>query len=256
MSHKDEPRRLFESDDAPAGLRSLLVRAHEDVPPEAAVAELLGRIERQAPMPGSSGKWTFRHATKVLLAVVLLGTGGAVSLWAIRDRAAAHAVPPPEMPTLQQDPAQNTATEPPVSPPRLGEQPAAPEATSPPRPLVGANRAPRAVRGRGLAETDTAISTGAGSASDEEYALLRSARRALADHPAQALHFTDEHLRRFTQGMLVQEREAIAVEALVHLGRTGDAKVRAQAFFALFPGSPYRGRVERALTSVAPVGRP
>jgi hypothetical protein len=254
MSHKDEPRRLFESDDAPAGLRSLLVRAHEDAPPEATVAELLGRIERQAPLPGSSARWPFRHGAKALLAVVLVGTVGAVSLWAIRDRTAAHAVPPPEMPTLQQAPAHTAAMEPPVPSPRLDEQTAAPEAPAPSRPLVGGNRAPRAVRGRSL--TETAISTGAGAASAEEYALLRSARRALADHPAQALHFTDEHLRRFTQGMLVQEREAIAVEALVHLGRTDDAKLRAQAFFASFPGSPYRGRVERALTPVAPVGRP
>jgi hypothetical protein len=251
MNDKDEPRRLFDSDDAPTGLRTLLVRAHEDVAPDAVVAQLLGRVERQAAMPGSSGRWAARRSTKLLLAVALVGAGGAVWFGAARDRAAAPVVvSPPEMPRLEQGRAQNPVMEAPVPSDTSGGRAPAAETVLPSRTHAGSNRSPRAVRSRGAGETETAVSTGTEPASGEEYALLRAARRALADDPARALQFTDQHRRRFTQGMLMQEREAIAVEALARLGRTSDVKVRAQAFFATFPSSPYRGRVERAVASL------
>jgi hypothetical protein len=255
MNDKDEPRRLFDSDDAPTGLRTLLVRAHEDVAPDAAVAQLLGRIERQASSPGFSGRWSVRRSTKLFLAVALVGVGGVVGLWAARERVDAHVVvPPSEMPAPEQGVAQNATPEAPA-PPASTEQAPTPEAALPSRPHVASSGTLRALRGRGAGETETAVSTGTGSASAEEYALLRSARRALADNPAAALQFTEQHRRRFPDGMLIQEREAIAIEASAHLGRTGDVKARAQAFFLHFPSSPYRGRVERAVASL-PVEKP
>jgi hypothetical protein len=87
--------------------------------------------------------------------------------------------------------------------------------------------------------------------SADEYRLLRSARQALASDPTKALNLTQEHIRRFPQGMLTQEREAIAVEALVHLNRHVQAKTRGQAFLAAYPVSPYRSRVEHALSRLA-----
>jgi hypothetical protein len=91
--------------------------------------------------------------------------------------------------------------------------------------------------------TDTVL----GTTSVDEFRLLRAARQALAERPARALELTDEHARRFARGMLSQEREAIAVDALVQLGREGQARTRAQAFLGAYPSSPYRSRVERAL---------
>jgi hypothetical protein len=81
----------------------------------------------------------------------------------------------------------------------------------------------------------------------EEYRLLREARRALSTDPARALALAEEHASRFSGGMLGQEREAIAIEALSRLGRTGQASSRAQAFLRRFPNSPYRNRIERAV---------
>lgn len=256
MNDKNEPRRLFESDDAPTGLRTLLVRAHEDVAPDAAVVQLLGRVESRGPMPGSAGRWAVRRSTKLLLAVALVGAGGAVWLGISRDRAATHVVvPPPEMPGLEQGPAPNAAMDPPAPSATAVEPEPAPEAALPSRTRAGGNRSPRVVRGPGVGETETAVFAGTESASAEEYALLRSARRALADNPARAMQFTDQHRRRFPNGMLTQEREAIAIEAEVRLGRILQARARTAAFFVLFPNSPYRGRVERAVAAL-PVPKP
>jgi hypothetical protein len=82
------------------------------------------------------------------------------------------------------------------------------------------------------------------AAEAEEYKVLRAARAALPADPGRALALTDEHGRRFGRGMLSQEREAIAVEALARLGRKTEANARLSRFVRQFPGSPYRARIE------------
>jgi len=84
------------------------------------------------------------------------------------------------------------------------------------------------------------------SAQVDEYALLRSARQAIATNPSLALSLTNEHIRRFPKGMLGQEREAIAIEALVRLGRRQEARARAEQFVRAHPDSPYAQRIERS----------
>jgi hypothetical protein len=73
-----------------------------------------------------------------------------------------------------------------------------------------------------------------------ELELLRDARLALRQSPARALQLTDEHARQYPQGKLTQERELIAVSALVALGRRTAALGRAASFERLYPTSPYR----------------
>jgi hypothetical protein len=70
--------------------------------------------------------------------------------------------------------------------------------------------------------------------------LLRDARLALRQSPARALQLTDEHARLYPRGKLTQERELIAVSALVGLGRRTAALSRAANFERLYPSSPYR----------------
>jgi type IV secretory pathway VirB10-like protein len=96
---------------------------------------------------------------------------------------------------------------------------------------------------------DTAKTTALEEAS--EGALLHRAHAVIATDPRQALALTVEHSRRFPNGMLAQEREVIAIEALARLGRAGDARARAAAFFATYPGSAYRRRVDDALGASA-----
>ena len=80
-----------------------------------------------------------------------------------------------------------------------------------------------------------------------EGALLLQARRALASDPAAALALTQEHARRFPAGDLVLEREVLAIEALVGLGRRSDARARLDAFERRFPQSLPIARLERLL---------
>jgi len=73
--------------------------------------------------------------------------------------------------------------------------------------------------------------------------LLERAQDALRSRPSEALTLADHHARRFPQGLLVQEREVIAIEALVKTGRKADAKARAARFESSFPGSSHTRRI-------------
>lgn len=71
-----------------------------------------------------------------------------------------------------------------------------------------------------------------------ELRLLRRARAAVAREDfAAALVPIAEHVRRFKDGRLAEEREALRVKALVGLGRTEDARRAASAFRTRFPHS-------------------
>lgn len=90
------------------------------------------------------------------------------------------------------------------------------------------------------------------SASNEpEVKMLARAQDALRGRPAEALAIADEHARRHPNGMLAQEREVIAIEALVQSGRTADARARATRFEQRFPGSAQISRV-RSLVGITP----
>src|SRR5262249_7537253 len=78
-----------------------------------------------------------------------------------------------------------------------------------------------------------------------EAALLEQARSALAHDPASAFHFLDEHLAQFPRGQLAGEREFIAVNALLRMKRTDEARARAQALIAKSPSSPYAARLRQ-----------
>jgi hypothetical protein len=71
-----------------------------------------------------------------------------------------------------------------------------------------------------------------------ERSLLDLARSAIErEDGAAALDATAEHARKYPGGVLVQEREAIAVRALVLLGRTEEARARVVRFRGRFPDS-------------------
>jgi hypothetical protein len=72
----------------------------------------------------------------------------------------------------------------------------------------------------------------------DELRLLRQARAAVARQDfAAALPPIAEHARRFKDGRLAEEREALRVRALSGLGRTEAARHAADAFEARFPRS-------------------
>ena len=70
--------------------------------------------------------------------------------------------------------------------------------------------------------------------------LIERARMAIArGEGGAALEALDRHAKDFPRGRLVEEREALAVQALVHSGPAGAARARAIQFRTRFPTSVF-----------------
>ncbi len=79
-----------------------------------------------------------------------------------------------------------------------------------------------------------------------EIDLIDGARAALrAGDSAQALDLLGRHAVHFPHGALAPEETALRVEALMHLGRTAEARVYARRFVAANPASPLAQRMRR-----------
>lgn len=86
---------------------------------------------------------------------------------------------------------------------------------------------------------------------DTEFSLLEQAQEEVRDAPQRALELTDRDARLFPSGVLAQERDVIAIDALVRLHRIDDARARASQFFRAFPGSAHGPRITALLGSDA-----
>lgn len=85
-----------------------------------------------------------------------------------------------------------------------------------------------------------------GSSLHEESLLLLRARRAWQSGDCEgALARLDEARARFPNGGLVQEREALSIEALACAGRAEEASTRAAAFLRDYPTSPHADGLRR-----------
>ncbi len=84
---------------------------------------------------------------------------------------------------------------------------------------------------------------------EAERRLLEPARAALArGMSAQVLDLLGRHLQAFPEGQLVEEREALWVQALAQSGETDSARLRAGLFRERFPKSFLLPVVERAIS--------
>ena len=92
-----------------------------------------------------------------------------------------------------------------------------------------------------------------------EMRLLGRARELLAEHPAEAVGLLDQHRRLHPDGVLREEREAFAIEALVMLEHVAEAERRYYEFLRDFPRSDFQGRLEELMErpphEVGAVGR-
>jgi hypothetical protein len=135
-----------------------------------------------------------------------------------------------------------TATGPSVTAPTSVALPAPSAPASPSRPAEPATQAEPS------ASAPSSKSSQAPNKPASEAALLEQARRALSSSPNYALQLANQHRARFPNGVLSQEREVIAIEALRRLHRVSDADQRAGAFSKAFPGSAH----QRMVDEVAP----
>jgi hypothetical protein len=84
-----------------------------------------------------------------------------------------------------------------------------------------------------------------------ESAILDVARAAIArGEPDQALAAIERHASSFPRGVLREEREALAVKALVLAGRGEEARARAAAFRARYPASFFLPALESSLRNL------
>jgi hypothetical protein len=81
-----------------------------------------------------------------------------------------------------------------------------------------------------------------------EAKLLSTARSFLDDSPALSLAVTEQHRQKYPLGQLSAEREFVAIEALLRLGRRQEAERRAAPLLAAGHDGLYTRRLHRLLS--------
>ncbi len=244
-----DPVRLLDEPSTSAELRGLLEVARADTIDRTAVARIEGGVRaRMLRAPGMPRRWGIGVSTAALIGWFALHSAASDPSTDALDGAAAPATsiatePSPALPPTrlvapaERVPSPSTRTDAPA--------PARATAPTPPQPRRRSPRSAAAPRASGRASMVATVNP-APETAREEARLLLAARRALALNPAAALARTDEHGRRFPDGALREERELVAVRALVALDRLGEARARADRFIAQVPTSIHRPAMIRA----------
>jgi hypothetical protein len=264
MTSEREPPRLRIGEDVPRGLSDALEAARDEIPRAEKLEELaasfapfLAARPSQRPLSRPpAARFVAASAAggmKALIAAVVFAAsvGGAVRYF--REAKVANVPAPSAVESAAPEAPRKTA---PSAEHAEAVQPAPPESAAP-EPTPAATATSRAASGaREPATSSVAPSPAAPSAGtlpddngSGEIALLERAYRALAQNPSEALALTEEDAKRYPSGALVQEREFVAIEALVALGRTSEADARIDQFRGRFPGSAHLRRLERLRAS-------
>ncbi len=253
---QDPPRLLDPGSDAPAWLRASMEAGARDLASPPRLARIAARLPL-GPMPappappapgaGSAIPSVLQGAAVgAALGLAVVGAGWLASPRAPASPAAVlpvpHAIvstrvpePPPLAPLSSAAPRRAVPTE------RAERRPGG---TASPAPSAELEPAPPDPRPSTTTEPEP-------PAAEPENVLLARAQDALAGSPAQALALTDLHLARFPGGRLTQEREILAVDALLRMGRGADARARATRFVTSFPTSPGRRRLQVLIPDLA-----
>jgi hypothetical protein len=262
-----DPARLFDAaSDTTDAVRAVLRSGQRGLPGPDQLARLAARLPLGPLPPPTRPGVALRPIASIVVPSVLPGVivGAVLGLvvvagWIVRD-----AVLSRRDDSTAATVATNVAA--PIAPPRTVAPSAAPRAADAPvdpaRARAIASAAPRVAAAPGASiempqnEAPIAIASDApagagsppapGTAADveTEVHLLQRAQSVLGADPGAALALTVEHARRFPGGALGQERELIAVTALLALGRRPEAQARAASLLERFPASAYRGRLE------------
>ena len=229
MTDPDDPSRLSDAT-GPAGLRDVLRSAQADVGTDAQLARLAQRLGPilgpPVPVtPAAASATGLSGAAKLGLAgLALIAAGGGA--WLV---SASHPAgpPPAPSPTHALAPPAADVTPPVISATPAPAAPASEAVVADPSPPTAASVPAK------LPAKPTPL------AQPSEAELLEQARAAMKVDPARALQRANEHAAHFPRGVLVQEREVIAIQALRKLGRNAEADRRAQVFAKAFPGSAF-----------------
>jgi hypothetical protein len=226
---------------------------------------------KAAAAAGSGGAAVAGAVGGGLLKSALIGAGSALALiatYSVVTPAQAPSVPAPTaIETSAPDPGarsalpgsagQHAASSPVARDlPEIAAATATPDSIAPPgTPLAAASGEPRvggaAPSGSRDAKGSAGASAGLAAPPDRETRLLEESRRLAEARDALrrgdasgALAQLADLQRAVPGGILGQEREALAIEALAKSGRSAEAQARARAFLQAYPQSPHAARVE------------
>jgi hypothetical protein len=209
--------------------------------PAEAKARVIARVEALVgPSGGGGGSGLARPVPSLAGALLLGGLVGAVGMYeAMRARESVQA------PLVVYVDRPAATTPPPSSTTAVSTSVNAID--RPPAPMSPRSVAPA------FASASPGPSAGTLSRLTAERALLDVARGALEREDGDAaLAAVERHDREYPTGILVQEREAIAVRALVMLGRADEARARAGRFRARFPESALLPMIDSTVAGTAP----
>jgi hypothetical protein len=239
-----EPKRLVDTDSDDSDLLRTLFRAgRSDLPEEARLAAIADRLDGSLPA-GDPTAYASAGAERLKvvgsLAVIAVGLG----VWMHMHRATARATPGQVLPPPPNPIANVTAIAIATSGETVAPAPSADIMSAlAPAPATSATRDARPAR-RATSHPGSGPLSAGSLDGETELALLQEAEGDLRADPAEALAVAARHEARFPHGALVQEREVIAIDALVRLGRVEDARARASRFVKDFASSAHRTRVE------------
>ena len=232
MSIPEDPERLADTTSR-SPLGELFASASRDLPSDEQLARLSANLGPVLDAPPSA----LTAAASGVSPLVKLGIAtGVVALLVggLTLRRSSHSTPlSPTVPAVKTPAAEPAIAESALAAPsapvpdlvaRAHDLPAAPALDKP----GSASSKPTAVPSKALSEAT----------------LLEQARRALSSSPSSALLLANQHRARFPNGVLTQEREVIAIEALRRLHRGSEADQRATGFSKAFPGSAHQRMVD------------
>lgn len=211
-----------------------------EFPSEEQLRDLMRRVEleRNAARPAGGARAARRMRPAVLAACLLIASAAAAaaaSYWLSRDRE--QSAPPPLLSSSV-----------------LGGRPILREPAAEPSPRPGPTPITTAEAHAGARSTPDRprASSSLAAQGPTELQLLREAQRLQARDPAAALAVVARHQRLFPSGVLAQERELVAIDALTRLGRSEAARARAATFLRQYPGSVHAVRIRELVGGPAP----
>jgi hypothetical protein len=242
-AHVDPPR-LVESPDADPSLRDALRIIRDDAPNAVALGAMADGAERavRAAGPGPAAAAATPALAAKLAVVVMAVSGGALLYAGVRSTPRGTPAPPPRASVTVQDERDGSERKrvelaeerPGTKAVSLAEPPKA--ATAPPTPRDAPDHA------RGPTATPAVPAPDA-----HELGLLETAQRAVGPEPRRALALLNEHRNTYPRSRFSQERDVLALEAFRQLRDRKALQDGARAFFARYPRSPHRARVNRLL---------
>lgn len=288
MPSADDPSRLLDDPAESADLRRGLERMSRDLPDAEVMARLAARLGIAEPPPAPPNADLRATALKFAAGAGIVGLGlfatvRAMHVDAPRERASENRelvaasdtrengeIPPgvrparrsaerrvasPAAPSTEAVPNASTDVVSGAAAPLAVDSMGPPGAPAPRAPSAAVRELPREPA-TGTASpsrpsegnTSSAPSNPPSAAPPSETELLRDARLVLGRDPSQALALSEQHRRLYPSGTFTQEREVIAITALARLGRTDEARTRAERFERAFPKSPYRQRIDAVLS--------